>query len=49
MKEDNGMSVKEFWKSHNVLNAVTIIGDSSAEIREKTMKEVWESFIPFLI
>lgn len=48
MKQNNEKTVKDFWKTFNVLDAVRIIGDSWAEVCERTMNGVWKKLCPFL-
>jgi hypothetical protein len=40
-KED-GPTIKEFWKSFNILDAVEIIKDAWNEVTESNLKVVWK-------
>lgn len=47
MRKNNELSVKDFWKKFNVLDAVRIIGQSWNEISQKTLNGVWKKLCPF--
>lgn len=47
MRKNNELSVKDFWKQFNVLNAVRIIGQSWNEVSQKTLNGVWKKLCPF--
>lgn len=47
MRQNNELSVKEFWKQFNILEAVRIIGESWDEISQKTLNGVWKKLCPF--
>ncbi|XP_066566163.1 protein UXT isoform X1 [Amia ocellicauda] len=47
VKEDSDLTVKDFWRAFNLLDAVRIIGDSWAAVAEKTMSGAWRKLCPF--
>lgn len=47
MRQKNELSVKDFWKQFNVLDAVRIIGQSWNEVSQKTLNGVWKKLCPF--
>jgi hypothetical protein len=40
--KEGGPTLKEFWKSYNIWNAVNNTGDSWAEIKKSTMNGCWK-------
>ncbi|XP_067134805.1 tigger transposable element-derived protein 1-like [Centruroides vittatus] len=47
MRQNNELSVKDFWKQFNVLDAVRIIGQSWNEVSQKTLNGVWKKLCLF--
>jgi hypothetical protein len=39
-------TLREFWKSYNVWNAVNNIADSWAEIKQLTINKSWRNLCP---
>lgn len=45
---EGGPTLKEFWKSFNILHAIRLISEAWAKISEKNMKGVWHKLCPQL-
>jgi hypothetical protein len=45
---DNGIvpTLRQFWKSYNIWNAINNIADSWAEIKQSTINKSWRNLWP---
>lgn len=40
------VTIKEFWKQHNILNAIKLISEAWQEVKESCMNGVWKKIWP---
>ncbi|KAM4688516.1 tigger transposable element-derived protein 1-like [Discoglossus pictus] len=44
--EDDMMTLREFWKNYNIYDAIKNIADSWEEVKQSTMKVMWNKLCP---
>ncbi|XP_072270768.1 tigger transposable element-derived protein 1-like [Pyxicephalus adspersus] len=44
--QKDGMTLREFWESYNIYDAIKNIADAWAEVKERTLRGVWNKLCP---